>query len=90
MTMPELDSPEFAPIRADLARLYIVHHGHLGLAPGNDAWIIEHVDLITFTLYRAFIEARKRNDDVFLARIEWWRRACGRLFDDEPAMPLDG
>jgi hypothetical protein len=32
MTMPELDAAEFAPIRADLARLYLAHRAELGLS----------------------------------------------------------
>jgi hypothetical protein len=79
----------FAWVRADLARLYSAHKFELGLAAGNDAWIVEHVGLITFTLYRSSIEANKRRDDTFLTKIEWWRRACRRLFDDELATRLD-
>ena len=36
-TIDDLAAPEFAPIRADLARLYLQHLADLGMADASDS-----------------------------------------------------
>jgi hypothetical protein len=44
------DDLEFAPIRADLARLFMQHRLDLGIALVSDKWIVEHPNDLTATL----------------------------------------
>ena len=39
--LPDLADPEFTPIRAALARAYLLHRADLGVAYRNDADIVD-------------------------------------------------
>ena len=84
------DAPEFASIRADLARLFIVHKADLLLADWPDEAIAAHVDDIAGALVASVVGALKHGDQAWLDRHEWWRTACGRLVANQTAVPLDG
>ena len=45
------DAPEFAGIKANLARLFIEHKADMAMADAPDAWIITHVNDVTATLW---------------------------------------
>ena len=88
--LPRPDAPEFAPIRGDLARLYIAHKGDLGLLDWTDAQLVEHVDDVTAALIGCGRVAMQRGDEAWLERHRWFAEACERLFSDLPATRLNG
>jgi hypothetical protein len=55
---PNPDAPEFAPIRADLARLFIAHKAEMSMADWPDEAILAHVNDITATLISLVRRAR--------------------------------
>ena len=87
---PDPDAPEFSPIRAGLARLYMRHRVDLGIALASDEWIIEHTTDLSAALYFLCKHAHQHGDYAWLSRHRWWLDATTRLFNDEPAVPLDG
>jgi hypothetical protein len=87
--IPNPDAPEFAPIRGELARLFIEHRDDLGLMVESDDWIVEHVGLITIALIRLTTHALDHGDEAWLARHAWWREASRRLFKGEAATRHD-
>ena len=84
------NAPEFAPIRGELARLFIQHKVDLCLADWADAQVIERVDDIANALMRCDIIALQQGNAVWLERFRWFAEACERLFDDQPATRLNG
>jgi hypothetical protein len=88
--MPHPDAPEFAAVRAELAKLYIRHALDLGLGGWTDEQIIERVADITATLIGCGQVAMHCGDCEWLARHRWFSDAATRLFKDQHAMPLDG
>jgi hypothetical protein len=86
---PDLNSPKFAPIRADLARLFIVHKPELRL-DWPDAEIVARVDDIAAALMVASMDAVVHDDQAWMARHRWFAEAVERLFRDQPAVALDG
>ena len=84
------DDPEFAGIRADLARLYLRHRLDLGIAPASDEWIVEHVNDLTTALWGLTQHAINHGDEGWLTRHYWWLQAATRLNRGEPSTPLDG
>jgi hypothetical protein len=87
---PDPGSPEFAPIRADLARLYLAHKTELKLDDVADAEIVANVNAITQALMIAGTQATQRGDRAWMERHRWFGEAVQRLFADLPAAPLDG
>lgn len=79
MTTPDLDAPEFAPIRRELAQLFVAHKADMGFVVESDDYIAAHVDLITIALIQLTMQAHERGDDVWLARHQSWREAMVRL-----------
>ena len=90
--MPPTDpaKPEFAAIRADLARLYLTHRHELKLDNMSDDEIVTKVDAITTALMAAGTVAVARGDQAWMERHAWFGEAIERLFADQPAVPLDG
>ena len=86
---PDPDDAEFAPIRADLSRLYTRHRLDLGVALASDEWIIEHTNDLTATLWFLTQHAIDHNDVGWLTRHHWWLQAAVRLNRGEPSTPLD-
>jgi hypothetical protein len=92
MDTPTLDpnDPQFAPVRADLARLFIEHKAELGLAAWSDEAIVSEVNLIASSLIAAGIHAADRGDAGWLERHRWFGEAFERQFKGELAVPLNG
>jgi hypothetical protein len=84
------DDPEFAGIRADLARLFLRHRVDLGMALASDEWIVEHTNDITATLWVLSKHAIDHGDEGWLTRHYWWLQAATRLNRGEASTPLDG
>ena len=73
------DDPEFVPIRADLARPFILHKADMGLTRyrgGADRPGLPRVGA--------------QRSGLLAAHHQWWRDATARLFKSQPAVPLDG
>jgi hypothetical protein len=49
-----------------------------------------HVNDISTTLYFLSRHAHQHGDYAWLRRHRWWLNATTRLFNGEPAVPLDG
>jgi hypothetical protein len=75
----------FAPIRGELARLYIAHALDLGLGGCTDTEIV-----ITAALIGCCQVALQRGDRAWLDRHHWFGEACERLFNSQQVVPLDG
>ena len=87
---PDPDAPEFAAIRADLARLYMRHRVDLGMTLASDEWIVAHTNDITMTLWHLTQHAIDHGDVPWLTRHHWWLQAAARLDRGEASTPLDG
>jgi len=83
------DDPEFNDIRGDLARLFIAHKTDLRLADWSDGDIVARTSDILASLIACGTIALQRGDAARLARHRWFGEACDRLFQDQPATPLD-
>ena len=84
------DAPEFAAIRGDLARLFILHKAELGKAEWHDEAIVAETNNIMTALMAASTHALAHNDQAWLERHRWFGEALDRLFRDQPATRLDG
>jgi hypothetical protein len=90
--MPELrdlDSPEFAPIRARLARAYLEHKADIGAAHADDAEIVARVDAISEVMLAAMKRALTTRHKPWLMRYSWFVDLVNELLDDLPGKPLD-
>jgi hypothetical protein len=87
---PHPDAPEFAPIRSQLAVLYIEHKADMAMGDWLDAEIVRRTSEITAALIVLSRMPRANDDTARLLRHRWFFAACGRLFDDQRAVPLDG
>jgi hypothetical protein len=87
--LPDLDAPEFAPIKARLARLYLSHKADLGVAYRDDADIADKVDDITWLLLDRLGRAFLARDDAWLQRGRWFVAIVEDLLGDQPDR-LDG
>ena len=88
--LPHPDDLEFAPIRADLARLFIQHKADMDMRDWPDDAIIARTSDITAALIGLTMHARQNGDDAWLDRHAWFLAACTRLLDDGDAVRLDG
>jgi hypothetical protein len=79
-----------APIRGDLAGLFIAHKAELGLADRADAEIKTRIDDIIWHLWQRVALAVHGGDDIFLQRFGWLIGAFQRLDAGECVAPLDG
>jgi len=50
-SLPKLERPEFAPLRARLVRVYLDHKAALSVPQASDEEIADHVDEITGELF---------------------------------------
>ena len=69
---PPSADPEFAPIKARLARLYLVHKADIGVPAASDELIVSHIDDITALLMRGVAQAIATNNVAFLIRYRWF------------------
>ena len=86
----DLSDPEFAPIKARLARAYLEHKGDLGVLLTDDAEIVAHVDEITALLLAAWARASLADNQRWKERYRWFFEAIAELQDALPGKPLDG
>jgi hypothetical protein len=68
------DAPEFAPIHADLARLFIAHKGDMGLGDWTDAEVTARVDDVASTLINLSLMALDARDQTWFEQHQWWAR----------------
>src|SRR5262249_35225427 len=87
--LTDINNPEFAPIRAQLARTYLKHKDDLGVPFADDADIVEHVDDITVLLFAASGKALRANDHLWMTRYRWFAEIINELVKDGPGKPLD-
>jgi hypothetical protein len=73
-----------------VARLYIQRKHDMGMADWPDDAIIAQVTDITATLIVLAKMTRANDDWDWLLRHRWFLAACGRLFDNGDAAPLNG
>jgi hypothetical protein len=91
--MPELrdlNSPEFAPLKARLARAYLDHKADVGAAHATDQDILDHVDDITAVMLGALGRAMAERRHAWLLHYDWFVDLLNELLDDVPGKPLDG
>jgi hypothetical protein len=88
--LPDLNSPEFAPIKARFARAYLEHKDDLGVPLTDDAEIVARVDEITALLFAASIKAWRTDNQRWKERYRWFLATMAELHDDVPGKPLDG
>jgi hypothetical protein len=88
--LPDLNAPEFAPIKTRLARVYLEHKEDLGVPLADDAEIVARVDEITILLFAASIEAWRTDNQRWKERYHWFLKIMADLQDDVPGRPLDG
>ena len=88
-TIDDLAAPEFAPIRANLARLYLQHLADLGMADASDESVIAQVDDITAVLKGLTARALANRDRAWLVKHAWFGVACQQLLHDQPATASD-
>jgi hypothetical protein len=86
----DLSDPEFAPIKARLARAYLEHKDELGVLLTDDAEIIALVDEITALLLAAWVRASLADNQRWKERYRWFSEAVAELQDTLPGKPLDG
>jgi hypothetical protein len=90
LDLPDPDAPEFAGIHADLARLYMRHRVDLAMTLASDAWVIQHTNDITMTLWTLTQHAIDHGYVRWLTRHYWWLQAATRLNRGKASAPLDG
>jgi hypothetical protein len=91
--MPELrdlNSPEFAPLKARLARAYLDHKADGGAAHATDQDILDHVDDITAVMLGALGRAMAERRHAWLLHYSWFVDLINELLDNLPSRPLDG
>jgi hypothetical protein len=60
--LPDLNSPEFAPIKARFARAYLEHKADLGVPNASDEAVLARVDDITAILFASSVRAWRTDD----------------------------
>jgi hypothetical protein len=90
--VPPLDSAEFAGLRGQLARAFIVHKADLGLAAAgaSDQAIVDRVDDIMAVMLGAVARATATGDEDWLSRYTWFVDLVERLAEGREGKPLDG
>jgi hypothetical protein len=86
--LPDLDAPEFAPIKTKLALAFIDHKADLGV--DSDREIVERVDDITAILFGLTCRPVHAGDHEWIARFGWFGEILDALDNDVPGKPLDG
>jgi hypothetical protein len=88
--LPDLNSPEFAPIKARLVRAYLEHKADIGAPDATDQDILDNVDDITALMLGALGRAMTERRHAWLQHYGWFTDLVIELLDDEPGKPLDG
>jgi hypothetical protein len=92
MPLPDTDlnSPEFALIRARLARAYLAHKGEVGIPGASDGEIVERIDAITALPLRSFARETDQHHEPFLTRYAWFAELVERFLEGREGKPLNG
>jgi hypothetical protein len=88
--LPDLNAPEFAPIKTRLARAYLDHKADIGAPHATDQDILDHVDDITGLMLGALGRAMAERRHTWLLHYGWFVDLVNELLEDEPGKPLDG
>jgi hypothetical protein len=88
--LPDLNAPEFAAIKARLARAYLDHKADIGAPHANDQDILDRVDDITALMLGALGRAMAERRHTWLEHYGWFTDLVIELLDDLPGKPLDG
>jgi hypothetical protein len=88
--MPDLNSPEFAAVKARLARAFLDHKGDLGALHASDEDIVARADEIAALLMGALARAMAQGNARWLAQYAWFTDLVNEMLDDRPGKPLDG
>jgi hypothetical protein len=74
--LPDLNAPEFAPIKARFARAYLEHKADLSVPNASDEAVLARVAEITLLLFAASVRAWRVDDQRWRER--YHGRAAGR------------
>jgi hypothetical protein len=88
--LPDLNSPQFAPIKTRLAKAYLDHKADIGAPHATDQDILDHVDDITALMLGALGRAMAERRHTWLQHYGWFTDLVIELLDDQPGKPLDG
>jgi hypothetical protein len=88
--LPDLNAPEFAPIKARFARAYLEHKADLGVPDATDEAVLARVDEITAILFASSVRAWRTDDQRWKERYGWFAAIMSELLDNVPGKPLDG
>jgi hypothetical protein len=86
--LPDLNAPEFAPIKARFARAYLEHKADIGVPDATDQDILDNV--VTALMLGALGRAMAERRHTWLQHYGWFTDLVIELLDDEPDKPLDG
>ena len=79
--LPDLNSPEFAPIKARFARAYLEHKADLGVPNASGEAVLARVDEITAILFASSVRAWRTDDHAgrsAMAGLQRYERAARR------------
>jgi hypothetical protein len=82
--LPDLNSPEFAPIKARLVRAYLEHKADIGAPDATDQDILDNVDDITALMLGALGRAMAERRHTWLQHYGWFTDLVIELLEDEP------
>jgi hypothetical protein len=88
--LPDLNSPEFAPIKTRLAKAYLEHKGDIGAPDATDQDILNHTDDIIALMLGALGRAMAERRHAWLLHYGWFVDLINELLNDLPVKPLDG
>jgi hypothetical protein len=88
--LPDLNSPQFAPIKTRLAKAYLEHKADIGAPHASDQAILDRVDEITALMLGALGRAMAERRAPWLLHYSWFVDLINELLDDLPGKPLDG
>ena len=87
--VPELSSPKFAGLRAQLACVFIEHKADLGVPTASDQDIIDHVDDIMVLMWSRTAAAVASGSADWCKRYGWFIDLIGDLVEGRKGRPLD-
>jgi len=88
--LPDLNSPQFAPIKTRLAKAYLEHKGDIGAPLATDQDILDHADDITALMLGALGRAIAERRHTWLQHYGCFTDLVIELLNDLPGKPLDG
>ena len=88
---PDLNSPEFAPIKGQLGRAFIEHKADLGpaAAAASDQAVVDQVDDTSALLLRGLTTALAEGDADWLRRYAWFLDLVTAMLEDAAGRPPD-